>query len=260
MRTVLPWIGKPAQQYPFVLGALQQRRPRNQDCNISEKLCSCLVASGVQVDATLSLNSSSASSSPPAAESGSFHMTGATFITFLAAVDARKQRREAEAERLERQRREQLQRRELTRRSMEGPRKSSPLSSHTHYTLNHNSSSYNTQSAAGKHTLHSADRVLRPLNRHSCPSTRHSINSSRHAHSGCHFHSSGVDADVASTGPGQIQQSRSNSRAGCRHHQMHGEAQQQVLCADAEQGVQGASAALPAVTGVLAQPMATAVA
>jgi hypothetical protein len=84
VRTVLPWIGKPAQQYPFVLGALQQRRPRNQDCNIPEKLCSCLVASGVQVDATLSLNSSSASSSPPAAESGSFHMTGATFITFLA--------------------------------------------------------------------------------------------------------------------------------------------------------------------------------
>lgn len=182
-----------------------------------------------------------------------------------AAVDARKQRREADADRLERQRREQQQRRELTRRSMEGPRRSFPSSSHTHHTLNRNSSSFSTQSTAGKHTPHSADRILRPLNRHPCPSTRHSIDSSRHAHS-CHNHSSGssgAGADVASTAAGQGQHSHSHSHASSpHHHRCHGEeVQQQALGADGEQqGVDGGSVALPAAAAVVAQAMATVVA
>lgn len=105
-------------------------------------------------------------SSRPAVSTQPLHassssMTGATYITFLAAVDAHKQRQKAEAERTERQR--QQQRRELTRHSFD----------HRH--------SPHSMLSASSRPQHS---ILRPLNRHSCPSTRqHSSDSGRRSHS-----------------------------------------------------------------------------
>lgn len=96
-------------------------------------------------------------------------MTTAAFITFIAAIDARKQRQQAEKDRMERQR--QQQQRHLNRHSIDDHHhRSSSSGNRTSHSITHTSQG----SFTGRSTH--LDRMLRPLNRYSCPTRSHNTN------------------------------------------------------------------------------------
>lgn len=95
-----------------------------------------------------------------------------------AAIDASKQRQKAEKERMERQR--EQQRRTLTRHSMQDA-----ASGHNNHSLQRSSSSgLNSSSTASRHVSCQADRILRPLRRHSAGAAHSGVTTSAARHPG----------------------------------------------------------------------------